>query len=164
MGENGDESANSFYKYAEGSKFNYDWIYQGDNTFWNLGTEENPVKNSKFDPCPDGWRVPTAFEFKSLIGYVSRQWTTVSGWSGYLFLEKSNSSITESSQTTLFLPAGGRLNVIDGKAYDRNIEAYYWTNTASEGNSAYLYFYNGYCGVNYRGSRAGGCLVRCVKE
>ena len=164
LGENGGESVNTFYKYSDGCRFNYDWIYEGSDAFWNLGTEENPVKNAQFDPCPEGWRVPTAFEFKSLIGYVNRIWKNISGWNGYLFREDVSTSASENEPATFFLPAGGRLNVVDGKAYDRNIEAYYWTNTASDGSSAYLYFYDEDCSVNYQGSRAGGCLVRCVKE
>ena len=163
-GENGYESATTFYKYADGSKFNYDWIYEGSDAFWNLGAEENPIKNTQFDPCPEGWRIPTAFEFKSLIGYVNREWKNLFGWNGYLFYENVAPDDFKNTPATLFLPAGGRLNVIDGKAYDRNIEAYYWTNTASDGNSAYLYFYNEDCSVNYQGSRAGGCLIRCIKE
>lgn len=164
QGENGYESATTFYKYADGSKFNYDWIYEGNDSFWNHGTEENPVKNAQFDPCPVGWRIPTAFEFKSLIGYVNREWNNISEWNGYLFFEDVASDDLGNAPSTLFLPAGGRLNVVDGMAYDRNIEAYYWTNTASDGNSAYLYFYNEDCSINYQGSRAGGCLIRCIKE
>ena len=34
---------------------------------WNLGTEDEPVK-SEYDPCPEGWRVPT---YKELTGLVS---------------------------------------------------------------------------------------------
>lgn len=164
LGNNGEESTTTFYRFADGSKYNYDWIYEGNDMFWNLGTEENPEKNCEFDPCPEGWRIPTAFEFKSLIGFVNKEWINTSGWDGYLFSETNASRNQENTSATLFLPAGGRLNVIDGKAYDRNIEAYYWTNTASNGNSAYLYFYKEDCSVNYQGSRAGGCLIRCIKE
>lgn len=162
-GSNGEEEADTFYKYADDSKFNYDWIKEGDDSYWNLGSEENPKKNGRFDPCPDGWRIPTAFEFKSLVEYVDRAWTVRDGMNGFLFSESRNSEGNEET-ASFFLPAGGRLNVVDGKAYDRNVEAYYWTISAREGSSAYLYFYEGDCSINALGSRAGGCLVRCVKE
>lgn len=163
-GLNGAEDKNTYYRYSDNSKFNYDWIKEGDDTYWNLGTEENPQKNAEFDPCPDGWRTPTAFEFKSLIGYANRQWTQKEGWNGYLFSENIDEDNPEAPGATFFLPAGGRLNVVDGKAYDRNIEAYYWTISINAGSSAYLYFYNEDCSVNAQGSRAGGCLIRCIKE
>lgn len=150
-GENGLEEATTFYKYSETGKYGYDWIFQGDDSFWNLGTEENPVKNPAFDPCPDGWRIPTAFEMKSLIDYAGRTWTLRNNINGYDF-------------DGLFLPACGRLNILDGAAYDRNIEGYYWTITGKNGSASYLYFYEKDCSINSQGSRAGGCAVRCVRE
>lgn len=154
-GKNGEEDTNSFYLYSNDSQFSSDWIMNGSSNYWNLGTEENPIKNMEFDPCPKGWRVPTAFEFKSLINYVLREWIQENGWNGYRFDDNANQ---------LTLPAGGRLNVVDGRALDRNVEAYYWTNSPSDGSSSYLYLYKDNCSVNTFGSRAGGCLIRCIKE
>lgn len=159
IGKNGDENDSSFYKYGEDSRFGYDWILSGEDTFWNTGSEENPIKNSQFDPCPDGWRVPTAFEFKSLIDYVDKEWTELNHVHGYKF-KHSNPEVS----CELFLPAAGRLNAVDGISYDRNVEGYYWANTADAGNSSYLFIHSSGCSVNYRGSRAGGCSIRCIKE
>ena len=138
-----------------------DWIKDGDDTFWNLGIEENPQKNKKHDPCPDGWRIPTAFEMSSLVDYAAREWTERNGLRGYLLSAKPED---KDSDFSLFLPAGGRINVSDGKAYDRNTEAYYWTISGSSGNSSYLYFFSNNLSINKQGSRAGGCLLRCIKE
>ena len=158
-GENGYESAETFYKASEGSRFGYDWIMEGDDRFWNLGTEEDPIKNAQFDPCPDGWRIPTSYEFRQLCERSIREWGESDGAKGYWFKE------AETSQEKIFLPAGGRINISDGAGYDRNIEGYYWTISSAEaGSSAYLYFHSGNCSVNKQGSRAGGCLVRCVQE
>lgn len=33
---------------------------------WNKGSEADPVK-TEYDPCPNGWRVPTEVELKSLL-------------------------------------------------------------------------------------------------
>ena len=161
-GKNGEENATTFYKSAEGIKFAYDWIKEGDNTFWNLAKEENPVKNKKYDPCPDGWRIPTSFEMRTLVGYAAHEWVVKDNVSGYRFYDGSENG---NSEFSLFLPAGGRLNVQDGKSLDRNYEAYYWSiSTTETGSSTYLYFNDIGYSVNKQGSRAGGCLVRCIKE
>lgn len=157
-GLNGEEHANTFYKASTDSGYAYDWIIQGDNKYWNLGTEENPQKNDKYDPCPEGWRVPTRYEFRQLIENAEVQWTEVEGKYGFTFTDP------DAEEATVFLPAGGRLNVSDGLGYDRNIEGYYWTNTSFDaGSSAYLYFYKENIILNIQGSRAGGCLLRCVR-
>lgn len=161
-GKNGEENAATFYKSADGSKFAYDWIKEGDNSFWNLAREENPSKNKKLDPCPDGWRLPTAFEMKSLVDYASHEWVVNDNVSGYRFFDATENG---NPNFSLFFPAGGRLNVQDGKALDRNYEAYYWTiSTIETGSSSYLYFNKTDYSINKQGSRAGGCLVRCIKE
>ncbi|MEN5378931.1 hypothetical protein [Sphingobacterium kitahiroshimense] len=36
------------------------------NNAWNLGTEQNPVKNTSADPCPAGYRIPTRAEMTRL--------------------------------------------------------------------------------------------------
>lgn len=150
-GNNGEEDPSTFYRPAENSKNGYDWIESGDDAFWNLGTEEYPVKNKEHDPCPEGWRVPTEFEFQSLIGYVHWEW--------------KDSGLSLEDAESLFLPAGGRLNAPDGLALDRLVEGYYWTvSTPVTGTSAYLHFSAEGCSVNQQGSRAGGCQVRCVRE
>ena len=150
-GNNGEEDSLTFYLSSSSSKYAYDWIVTGDNSYWNLRTEEYPAKNVSFDPCPDGWRVPTAYELKSLIDNTSRQWDK----NGFLFSD---------SQSSIFFPAGGRLNITDGQSYDRDTDGYYWSSTTTGGSSSYLYFFSENCIVNSSGSRAGGCLVRCVRE
>lgn len=159
-GINGEEDSESFYKYTEDCKYNYDWIKNGDNSYWNCGTEEYPVKNKTYDPCPEGWRIPTSFEFRSLVQNSIKTWREQDGQYGYLFCDSP--ATTETSG--LFLPAGGRLNITDGKSYDRNEEGYYWTMSTSSGSSAYLYFHSENCSINSQGCRAGGCLLRCIRE
>ena len=43
-----------------------DWSDQIVSNLWKSGTEENPVKTI-YDPCPDGWRVPTYSELNQLL-------------------------------------------------------------------------------------------------
>ncbi|MCS3556140.1 MULTISPECIES: FISUMP domain-containing protein [unclassified Sphingobacterium] len=37
---------------------------------WNSGTQAAPVKNTTSDPCPAGFRVPTAAEYQNLINWT----------------------------------------------------------------------------------------------
>lgn len=159
QGENGSEAKDTFYCSSGDSRYSYDWIKEGDNAFWNLGTDENPIKNCTYDPCPEGWRVPTAFEFRSLVEFTQYGWETSDGLYGCTFTD-----INGPEGNSLFLPAGGRLNISDGRGYDRTLNGYYWTSTTDVGSASYLYFYSDNCTINSQGSRAGGCLLRCVKE
>ena len=54
------ENADKFYR---SSASPYDWSKVQKDDFWNDGTEDNPIK-TQYDPCPNGWRVPT---YKELI-------------------------------------------------------------------------------------------------
>ena len=54
---------NTFY-YGSSSS----WTLNITTDMWNLGTEDNPIKNEVTDPCPQGWRVPTKAEAKTLVG------------------------------------------------------------------------------------------------
>ena len=58
IGGNHKSNANVFYT---GS----DWVDPRNDELWNSGTESNPVK-TEYDPCPDGWRVPTYAELSEL--------------------------------------------------------------------------------------------------
>lgn len=80
---------------SEGDKFittnkePYDWLKIQDNTRWNVGTEENPIK-TKNDPCPVGYRIPTkkewqyelsSWEIKNMMGaFKSPLKLTLSGY------------------------------------------------------------------------------------
>ena len=55
--------ANIFYTGI--SSYNYDWVDPKDDKLWNSGTESKPVK-TEYDPCPEGWRVPTDTELTEL--------------------------------------------------------------------------------------------------
>ena len=81
----------------------YDWASKQDFTKWNIGTEESPIKNTEFDPCPEGWRIPSYNELRSLT-YCSRVWGTDDmGILGckYVYTDE----VGRSSQ--IFMPAAG---------------------------------------------------------
>ena len=153
-GPNGMEDSLTFYKHSSSSTYAYDWIANGDDTFWNSGTNENPIKNTNYDPCPDNWRVPTSYEMQSLLNNINYIWNTQNGVDGLLL---------NSNETSLFLPAGGRLDISDGRGYDRPTNGYYWTSSTTLGVSSFLYFHANNYYINSNGCRAGACLLRCVK-
>ena len=57
------DNENIFYN---NSSDPWDWLSPQDDELWNSGTEENPVK-TEYDPCPEGWRVPTLAEVEILV-------------------------------------------------------------------------------------------------
>ena len=65
--------------------------------FGNLGSETVPVKTAN-DPCPNGWRVPTAEEFQSLALSGGYEWVILNGIAGCYVGNESQK---------LFLPAAG---------------------------------------------------------
>lgn len=80
-----------------------DWANPKSNgSLWNLGTEASPLK-TEYDPCPDGWRVPTWEEFYNLSeGYSS--FTSYNQQRGRLF---SGSNPYSEESARIFLPAAG---------------------------------------------------------
>lgn len=59
------EQAKSTDKFIIGDSDRYTWLVGKDPKLWNSGTEDAPAKTEN-DPCPSGWRVPTAKELRSL--------------------------------------------------------------------------------------------------
>ena len=84
------ENADKFYR---SSASPYDWSKVQKDDFWNDGTEYNPIK-TQYDPCPNGWRVPT---YKELIE-----------------LDTDNYKYTSESESILF---SGDYDFIDGVPY-----------------------------------------------
>ena len=153
IGGNHKSNANVFYT---GSN---DWVDPRNDELWNSGTESNPVK-TEYDPCPDGWRVPTYAELSELRKNHS-SWTSENGQSGYWF--SGASSYTE-TVPQIFFPAAGYRYSGDGSAYNRGYYGgYYWSSRPLNRyacnlsfDSSDVYMLNDF--------RAYGYSVRCVQE
>lgn len=147
------ENANVYFK-----GYGTNWLNYSDDYLWNKETSDDPVK-TEYDPCPDGWRVPTYDEMRSLMQYKS-SWTTYNGQLGYWF----NSSNDYSEEIDkVFLSAAGRFTYY-GYASDRRLVGYYWTSqAASNGKAYYMLIYTDYVILDSN-SRIYGCSVRCVQE
>lgn len=143
------------------SSYNYDWVDPQDGKLWNSGSESKPVK-TEYDPCPDGWRVPTYAELRELCKNYS-SWTSEEGQPGYWF--SGASSYTE-NVPQVFFPAAGNRNY-GGSAYSRGGRGSYWSSRPDDDyyyRYAYsLYFHSSSVDMDYDG-RAGGYSVRCVQE
>jgi len=97
------------------------------------------------DPSPEGWRVPTLEEIKTLLNAdkVSNEPTKQNGINGRKFTDKATGN-------SLFLPASGfRLAALDGMHVGADSYGYYWSSTEASAYTAYLfYIVNASAGLN----------------
>ena len=159
-GQSGSNS-DKYYKVGYNADQNIvytDWCTNPNDQLWNSGSESYPIK-TEYDPCPAGWRVPTAAELYGLINYSSLT-ADANGQSGYWL------SGTSSNSPQVFFPAAGDI-FVDGDGEGRGFEGIYWssgTNCSLDGY-AQLMCISETSGILYGESmRAAGYSVRCVKE
>ena len=146
--------SNVFFKGT--SEYNYDWLYPQDGKLWNSGSESKPVK-TEYDPCPDGWRIPTNDELNDLNMNHSRR-TNENGQVGYWF---SGPNPYSESAPQVFLPIAG-YRYYDGSAKSRGrYYGRYWSSKASGSKASSLCFYFNQMTPF---ERAVGHSVRCVQE
>lgn len=150
-----EDNADKFYSNSVNP---YDWCSTHDGRLWNAGTEDEPIK-TEYDPCPDGWRVPTAAELTQLHENYS-SWTTEESLRGRWF---SGNDSYSSLVSQLFLPAAGYRKDNNGTVAGRSNNGYYWSSGPSANSSCGLYFSNSNVEV-YDLSRSNGYAIRCVKD
>ncbi|MFZ4861556.1 fimbrillin family protein [Sphingobacterium sp. Mn56C] len=115
------------------------------NAAWNSGTEERP-KKTKNDPCPKGFRIPTAQEYMELFASTiernkgtCRNADDINDFNSYrVFTSKISSPIE------LFFPLQGSIGYPDAqvikkdnndkKVKARGVVGDYWTSTTSVNN------------------------------
>ena len=144
-----------------------DWIDIPDDSMWNSGTEDAPVKTAN-DPCPSGWRVPTYSELNVLITDHS-DWTTNDGQRGYYYSGVLTTTVYDThplgeDKPQVFLPAAGYRNGRSGSAMHRDSEAFYWSSRPSDNNTSHLLFSIESIVDMRNYSRGDGYPVRCVQE
>ncbi len=151
---NHQDNANKFYK------GNNDWLYSGYSNLWNIGTESDPVK-TEYDPCPEGWRVPTYAELESLSVHHSEWTTNEYGQNGYWFCGTAEYA---SGVSQVFLPAAGWRNWGGGIAALRGTLADYWSSSFDINNQkpSRLAFDNSAAQMG-SSAQAYGFSLRCVQ-
>lgn len=142
-----------------------DWLYQQDEQLWNTGTEELP-KKTEYDPCPDGWRVPTYTELNELTQNHSA-WSNEKGQNGYWC---SGPFLYSPDIPQFFLSAAGGRDYNDGHAYNRGSVGLYWSSRPDSipypwgGIKAYGVGLGEEHVYTFSDVRAFGFSVRCVQE
>lgn len=143
----------------------YDWLYPQDDMLWNSGSEVSPVK-TEYDPCPDGWRVPTYKELSELCRNHSSWTTDDADQVGYWF---SGSLSYSSKAAQVFIPAAGCRYSSNGDAVARGFYGGYWSSRPRND-----YDFGAYC-LEFNNSiaemsdnviypNANGYSVRCVQD
>ena len=150
-----EENKDKFY-YVSSSP--YDWSKVQNDQLWNSGTESSPVKTA-YDPCPEGWRVPTYAELDQLRRNRS-SWTTSESQKGCYF---SGEYTTIDGNPQVFFPAADERSFSDGNADYRGNFGYYWSSRPNSSYAYYLFFDSSYADMGYYSRRASGQSVRCVQ-
>jgi uncharacterized protein (TIGR02145 family) len=153
------KSKSNVFFTSTSEEYNSDWLYPQDGKLWNSGSESNPVK-TEYDPCPDGWRVPTYAELVELSDNYSSWTTDENGQSGIWF--SGANSCTE-TVPRVFFPFAGFRYYYNGDSENRGYTyyGYYWSSRPSTTEAYYLHIY--FCEVRTH-YRAYGYSVRCVQE
>ena len=149
---NAEENKDKFF-YTESPG---DWSKVQKDELWNSGTESNPIK-TKYDPCPEGWRIPTYAELAKLRNNYSSWIINQAGryfCGDYTYLDNN---------PQVFLPASGFRsdNCYGG---ERGSSGLYWSSTPINSKAYSLSFYQYTDGNISSSQRACGFSVRCVQE
>ena len=133
------------------------WMTKCHNSLWNAGTEDEPVK-TQFDPCPDGWRVPTIKEFESLFEAADFQYYSNEEGAVYKDIVLNN---------TISLPMGGYSapNYSDLLYFaERGSNACYYTSSTNYSYAFVIDLYRKSEHSTENGKRHRAYSVRCVKD
>ena len=152
-----DPSNSNVFYYNRTPPFN--WASDFDDGLWNSGTESSPVKTD-YDPCPEGWRVPTFNELADLSYNYSSWASNSSSQNGYYF---SGEYTYLEDAPQVFLPAAGDRDYYGGDTMLRDSNGNYWSSRPNGIDAYCLYFNDSIVAMNYR-YRSNGYSVRCVKE
>ena len=153
-------AAGSVEQYANIFYYDYtDWASPSDDKLWNSGSETEPIK-TKYDPCPEGWRVPTNSELYKLSRNKSSLSTVSTGQKGYWVSGEQEYS---SNAVQIFLPAAGHRAATTGNSSNRNAECGYWS-SATDGYYAKFLCISNINNYTYNATRPNGYSVRCVLE
>lgn len=155
------------YNYPEKYQWNNDWYYTGSSSTNNTRWQTSNKTKGLYDPCPAGYRVPDGGSnsvWAKAFGTTS-SWEKSSNWDATNKGMNFGKTDKKLGSGTIWYPAVGYLNYIDGSLYDVGNFGVYWACTPVSNDVWSMDFHsNGEVKpvVNHR--RAYGQSVRCVKE
>lgn len=136
----------TFYTYGSG---NNDWASPNNYTSKNWNDISESDGKTFFDPCPEGWRLPTKAEYSNFS-------TTTFTW------DATNSGRTYNGN---WFPAAGYRGCDVGSMSVVGSYGYCWSASPYSEYVGYsLYFDSGYVSPTLSLNRAFGFSVRCVQE
>jgi uncharacterized protein (TIGR02145 family) len=122
-----------------------DFIIEFNNWLWTQNSNLWDGVNGMNNPCPEGYRLPTASEFDQ----ERLTWSSNDEIGAFL--------------SPLKLPLTGYRGLGTGDFLNDNTHGYYWSSTANCNDSRNLGFRSGSAGISSN-NRAQGFSVRCIKE
>ena len=144
------EDTGQFYQWGR----QQGWAATGVVANWDSSISPDSRWLSANDPCPTGWRMPTADELRSLRDAGSER-KTLNGVAGRLF---------GNAPYQIFLPATGWRLDHNGALVNVGSNGYYWSNAQSgSGFARYLGFLRNSVSLSAT-NRAYGFSVRCVSD
>jgi uncharacterized protein (TIGR02145 family) len=111
------------------------------------------------DPCPTGWRVPTAAQLTNLANNTLNPRMSVGTWTS----SSTNYSVGYRFGQSLFLPAASNRSGSNGSLGNRGSNGYYWSSTVSGSNAQNLILLSFFASMNFF-DRTIGVSLRCVAE
>ncbi len=152
------EDIGMFYKWNNKTA----WAVKNLKARWKNKNYYGTTWEKQNDPSPDGWRVPTLDEIKSLYdkNKVSSEWCTINNIKGKKFTDKTNGN-------SIFLPAVGyRRCGSNGALYNYGSTGHYWSSTQKNKIFSYIiHFDNNEANWNdWEGYIGDGFSIRPVVE
>lgn len=129
--------------------------------------------NGNQGPCPNGWRLPTAHEFKVLCDGKNSEfgWVEAGTYAGQTNTYAGAEFFGENSDKTpgkgVFFPAAGVRSSFGGNPANRTVFGNYWSSTTDPDFANYarfMTFGDSSLGPEFSCVRANGQSVRCVTE
>jgi len=111
------------------------------------------------DPCPAGFRIPTAAQWTGVINATLNPRTFIGSFTG----GTTNYSSGIQFGSSLFLPAAGFRGNSNGTLFLRGSDGYYWGSGASGSNGQSLVFVSSIA-VTSVSNRNSGFSLRCIAE
>jgi len=127
-------------------------------------TQENIwVMTEEYNPCPDGWRVPTNSETNLLLGKGSSWVNSNSGGLDGLPGRWVGDDARGQKVNSVFFPAAGYREYNTGVRNGRNTYGAYWSNDVIGTSGRGFDFNSGFISLG-DGLKAYSFSIRCVKE